>query len=450
MKKKIFLFLLSLLVLVPAYISASGMQDFLLLPGHGEPVAFELNTEIIKIPQFDENRTEQLNRLLKHIRFSGIAGGNESEVTVSSDNEELFSILLFDHSEKKRIVLATDRDHYYSSDLLGNPATDILPLSTEEAAGIEKCRRILQSLDDVSTLFGKLPEAFPEKVTRTKNTEKYKNYGTASYKVVMKLTDEEMNKYLRQFLKTCGSGCLDPYMEKLIFTGRQGFTLLYTEDNNLLKVSYSGKGYWEENDIRDIRLDWKTARGDGFARDDLQLRTPDQKRTARNNLILGFILKTEEDGSENLTWSEETDILENRSRKQSRFDVMLALKDNRLTGSAQRTEKEDNITASETILIDLNAPQQNSWAGTLEIISKKDKIEKVHIKAVLSVTAGFSVPVSSGQPEMIQVSKAEFSQLTEGLYSEILRKLLKLPAEDLAFIRDGIPDSLWNNIDSTH
>ena len=451
MKKRVFLFLLSLLVLIPAYISAAGMQDFLDFSENGEPVAFELNAEIIKTPQFDENRTEQLNRLLKHILFSGIAGEKESEVTVSSDNEELFSILSFEHSDKKQIVLAPDHEHYYYPDFLGNPEMDeILPGSTEEAERIERSHKMQQSLDDVSAFFGKLPEAFPEKVSRTKNTEKYRDYGTASYKIVLKLTDEEMNKYLQQFLSNGRSGCFDPHMEKLIFTGRQGFTLLYTEDNSLLKVSYSGKGYWEENDIRDIRLEWKTARRDGYAMDELQLRTPDEKRTARNNLVLGFMLKTEEDGSENLTWSEETDILENRSRKQGKFDAALTMKENRLTGSIKRTEKEGNITASETILIDLNTPHQNSWAGTLEIIGKKDKIEKVHIKAGLSVTAGISVPVSSGQPEIIQVSKAESGWLTEKLYSEILRKLMKLPAEDLTFIRDGIPDSIWNNIVSSH
>ena len=113
MKKRVFLFLLSLLVLIPAYISAAGMQDFLDFSKNGEPVAFELNAEIIKTPQFDENRTEQLNRLLKHILFSGIAGEKESEVTVSSDNEELFSILSFEHSDKKQIVLAPDHEHSY-------------------------------------------------------------------------------------------------------------------------------------------------------------------------------------------------------------------------------------------------------------------------------------------------------------------------------------------------
>jgi hypothetical protein len=95
------------------------------------------------------------------------------------------------------------------------------------------------------------------------------------------------------------------------------------------------------------------------------------------------------------------------------------------------------------------ALQQNSWTGTLEIISKKDKIEKVHIRAILSLTAGISVPVSSGQPETVHVSEADFSRITEKLYSEILRKLMKLPTEDQAFLREGIPDSLWNTIVST-
>ena len=450
MKKKIFLLLLSLMLLFPAQIFAAGMQDFLAFPGEGEPVSFELAAEIIKIPQLDENRTEQLNRILKHVRFSGITGEKESEVTVSLDNEELFSILSFDYSGMKQTVLAPDREHYYScSDIPEYTEMNLLPVSTGEAAKIERSRKIRLSLDAVSGFLEKLPDSFPDKVSRSKTTEKYRNYGTASCKIVLKLSDEEMNGYLQQFLKSPEFTCCDPNLAKMVFTGRQGFTLLYTEDNKLLKASYSGKASWAENDIRDIRLEWKTVRRDGYAKDELQLRTPDEKRTARNNLILSYILQTGEDGSEKLTWTEETDVLENRVRKQGKFEVDLTLKENSLTGSVKDTEKVNNVNSSKTILMEWTALQQNSWTGTLEIISKKDKIEKVHIRASLSLTAGISVPVSSGQPETVHVSEADFSRITEKLYSEILRKLMKLPAEDQAFFREGIPDSLWNTIVST-
>ena len=449
MKKRLLLLLMSLLMVFPVYIHAEGMQDFLHFPENGEPVAFELDTEIFKIPQFDENRTEQLNRLLKHIHFSGIVSEKETEVTVSLDNEELFSILSFDYSGKNRTVFATDHEHYYSSETLEHACKDMLPVSKGETAKIERSQKIQQSLETVAGFLEKLPEAFQEKASRTKNTEKYRDYGTASYKIVLKLTDEEMNNYLQQFLKSSDTIHSDPYLEKLVFTGRQGFTLLYTEDNRLLKVSYSGKAFWKENDIRDIRLEWKTVHRNGYARDELQLRTPNEKRNARNNLVLSCILYREEDGSEKLTWSEETDSLENRIRKQGKLEAEFILKGNSLTGSVTDITKSDNVTTSETVLIDWFAPQHNSWTGTLEIISKKDKIEKAHIRAVLSLKAGISVPVSSGQPEAVYVNETEFSRITEELYSEILARILKLPAEDQAFIREGIPDSLWNTIVNT-
>ena len=424
---------------------ASGITDFLDFGANGEPVSFRVHTEILKLPQFDENRTQQLNKLLKHVGFHGIVSEKDAEITLSIDDEGLFSILSFEQNGRKRTILAPDQEHYYIVPDGEKTEAGMIPVSGGEAAEIEENLSIYHTLETVVSLLEKLPDVFPDKASRAKCTDKYRDYGTAASKVVLKLTDEEMNQYLQKYLEDLNGNFADARLRSLRFSGRQGFTLLFTEDNRLLKVSYSGKAAWEEDDVRDIRLDWKTARREGYARDELQLRTPNEKRTKRNNLILRFSQKTEEDGSEKLAWTKETDRLENKIRTQASFAADISMREGKMEGTIVHSSLQNNRKDTCQMTLDLSAPDENSWSGTLEIISKKDKIETEHFRSKLALKAGVTAQVSAIQPEPVLITGEEFSRITENLYSDILRKLLTLPAEDLAFIREGIPDALWNS-----
>ena len=446
MKKRLcLLFVICFILFFRSYgslASASGIADFLDLGLKEEPVSFRLQTEAVKLPQFDENRTRQLNGLLKHVGFQGFISEKDAEITVTLDDEALFSILSLEQKGRKQTILAPDQEHHYI--LQEETGAGIIPFSAGEAAEIEKNLNIYHSLDAVVSLLEKLPDAFPEKASRAKCTEKYRDYGSASYKIVLKLTEEEMNQYLQDSLDGLSENCRDQRFLNLHFSGRQGFTLVYTEDNHLIRVSYSGKAAWEAEEIREIRLEWKTVRKDGTARDELQLKTPNEKRTRRDNLILRFSRETGEDGTEQFTWRRETDQLENRVRTQAVFTAEFSNREGKLEGTIVHSGLDNSLKNVRETALELSSPKENSWSGTLEIISKKDKIETEHFRCLLELSAGASAQVSAIQPEPAAVDTKEFVHITENLYSEILRKLMKLPAEDLSFIREGIPDELWN------
>ena len=71
--------------------SASGVKDLIGLLGGEQAIRVEMKVTFEKLPQFDEHRTEQLNRIMKHITFFGMLDTSETGISVSLDGNELFS-----------------------------------------------------------------------------------------------------------------------------------------------------------------------------------------------------------------------------------------------------------------------------------------------------------------------------------------------------------------------
>ena len=446
MKRKILSAILSiLLILPPCGCCAAGIRDFIGFSGNSEPVSWKIHTEIFRLPQFSDDRTEKLNRILKHVDFSGTASERETRTSVLLDGEELFSIRMLHYGDRDETLLQPDSEHCYICNEPVTEAGDLFPVSVTEAEKAERSVRILKGLNAMAALLEQLPEAFPDKVSRAKVSDSYRGFGTASVKIIMKLTGEELNAFIDERREEFTRACGDPYFEKILFTGRQGFTLFLTDSGRLLRVSYGGKASWEEGNVRDLRLEWKTLRKEDSEKDDLLLKTPNEKRTGRNNLILKYSWTRSEDGSEKFSWDEETDRLAKNVRTQEKAATEIRMNGNSLEGSITDTVTESIHKTIRKATVTAACENGNNWNGTLEIISKKDKIETEHTKTGFMLSAGVSVPAAAFEPVPAAVSGEEYSMITETLYAGIIRKILGLPEEDLAFLKDGIPDGLWNS-----
>ena len=446
MKRKILTAVLCILMIFPLCgCSAAGILDLIGFPGNGDPVSWKIHTEVLRLPQFSDDRTEKLNRILKHVDFSGTASESETRASVLLDGEELFSVRTLHYGSRDETVVQTDSSHCYVCDESVTKAGDLFPVSVTEADKAERSGKILKGLSAMAALLEQLPEAFPEKVSRAKVSDSYRGFGTASLKIIMKLTDEELNGFIDERREEFTQSFEDPYFEKIRFTGRQGFTLFLTDSGRLLRVSYGGKAFWEEGDIRDLRLEWKTVRKEDSEKDDLLLKTPNEKRTGRNNLILKYSWTRNEDGSEKLSWDEETDRLEKNIRTQEKAAAEIRMIGSALEGTITDVVTESNHKTIRKTTVSAACESGNNWNGTLEIISKKDKIETEHTKTAFTLSAGVSVPVAAVEPVPAAVSGEEFSRITETLYAGIIRKMLCLPEEDLAFMLEGIPGEMWNS-----
>ncbi len=426
---------------------ASLFRDTVVFLESDGAVSFRIRPEAEKLSQFDDNRSSQLNRLLRHLEIVGAVNGENTEVAFTLDSEELFSIL--EWKSKETMI---------SFPAASGRSTCILPEIQKEAdvTGFGQKvqadnplfwnRSIYHSLDVYHVFFSNLPAAFPDHASSGKISEKYRDYGTAVRKITVVVQGEDLNSYLLNQKNSYAGMGYYPDPSEIVFEGRQSFTMLFSADNALIRVMYSGHAGLSAGDIRNVRLDWKTVRGNSLEKDEIELRTPNSSGTKRDNFLLTHILKTDADGSEAFTWSAETDRVSGGVRTREFSKASLNFRENRISGTMSERSSSRGKESTAEILLDSSVGEEHSYSGTLEIICKKDKIEKekwlflFDLSDVLPLQGTF--PVS----EMIPEENVSAQDIQEQLAASVLRRLLMLPAEDLSFLKDGIPDNLWDEI----
>ena len=82
----------------------------------------------------------------------------------------------------------------------------------------------------------------------------------------------------------------------------------------------------------------------------------------------------------------------------------------------------------------------SNTAGTLEIISKKDKIETGRLKANISLRRDASAAVTEDEGETAGAEREITGENLQELISKIVGRLMRLDPEDLVFLTEGIPE----------
>ena len=453
MKKKLSVILLLLLFLVSAVPFScseaipSLIQRALAFLDYDHPLGFRFTIQVEKSPVYGEGRTEQLNRLLKHFSFDGTIHESLSELTVLLDQQKLFGISQINLSNQERISLSpADGDPFILPQM--NDTETLLPSLQSATETYLREKSIFHSLYSYVSLISRLPDAFPEKTGSSKILEKYRYYGTATRRVTVNITGEELNDYiLTHTSETRENEEMFPDLSGLVFENRQGFTLLFTEENQLIGITYSGKiRFPEEEDLREVRLDWKTVQNSVLEKNELTLRTPSSDRTRRDNYILDSQWALEEDGSEAFHWNAETDLLSDSVRTQRKVTSEWTAAGNHLSGTFSETDLSDRTHPARNYVVNADVSDLDEYNGTLEIIDKNDKIETSRLLVGFQVFPAITEPVSASQPEARTVSPEEYTEIRNSIESFILREMFKLPVEDLAFIREGLPETAWNQL----
>lgn len=441
MRKRISAILLALLILcsIRSVAAASAFREFADRLRNIDILSYSFGIEIGKLAQFSDERTEQLNRLLKHVGFSGFVSENQSKVDVRIQDDTLFTIYEERLPDKEIQLLSTDPEHLYiipeenrlSTDRLNGISNDLEAFTTET--------QLYEFLGTCSELFRNLPSAFPDKTSENRIQVKYKDYGTAVKKSTISLSGEELKQYLEKSMKGSSPNQYQSLLEKLVFTNRQSFDLYFTEDERLIQIRYSGKIGITDEDIRNVRLEWKTCRKDSMEKDELVLRTPNSQGTRRNNLILNFLCE-EKDGTEVFHWKAERDVLSEGLRTRTLAEAKLEQNEGRISGSLSNLEIVGNKQVQSEAVISLVGDAEPGYEGTLEINHKKDKIENDRLTLHFSLSPGNFGAVEALQPEIISLSAESYADIQEKTQAEIIRRILELPAADIQFLMEGIPE----------
>ena len=433
------LLVLSLLCCAAAA-QAASLQDVLDFLQTGGPVSFRIQAQAGKLPQFGEERTGQLNLLLKHLEITGTVEGQESAAAFLLDGKHLFTAIEW---------IDTDGRHINALDT-GSGKQFILPEENSSNAGnsgmdaLLRNRDIRLSLDAYAAFFRELPNAFPDKASTVKVSEKYRDYGNAVRKVNVVLKSEELAGYTAG--NNVGFGILYPDPAAFVFDGRQSFSLYFTAEDILIRVTYSGRAGSGSDDLRNVRLEWKTLRSEETDRDEITLRTPNSQGTKRNNFLLKHVRKTEEDGTETFRWDAEIDRVTEGVRTRFFSAAALEMKEDRLSGTLSERMSSQGHESTAEAKPDFILREDGRYCGTLEIIHKKDKIETDRWSYTVELASKDPSQASEEAAETVTLTEEDAADLISRIAAETARALLSLPAEDLPFLTEGLPESAWEEI----
>ena len=436
-----------LIVMNLSAVEASAFRDTLSFIKNNQSVDFSIDAEIFKLPQFSEERTEHVNRLLKHFSLKGSVDDKHTEVSLFLDGDALFSYMELYGTGTAKSVIYTDPEHYCSI----NDYTGFFPDERSSVGhhldSVYQMIGILDTLDEAAVFVSRMPSFFPEKTNTVKTqTQTFRDYGKTVKKTTITLTGEELNDFYLENFGLFPFSAISLPSDRLYFEGRQSITLYLTEDDIPVMIYYSGRAGFHPDDIRTVRIDWKTVRKESLEKDELQIRTPNINGTKRNNVLLSYVWNNKGEGNETVEYSVETDTVENGLRTRAFSELSLNISEGIISGSYNDKVLSGGITHITERIISASVPSEGRCNGTLEINHKNDKIEKDHFLLRFDLSPGIFSQVSSIQPDFNSAEGDSFSDFFSSLYAGIIRKVLMLPEEDIILIKEGIPDELWQTV----
>ena len=101
---------------------------------------------------------------------------------------------------------------------------------------------------------------------------------------------------------------------------------------------------------------------------------------------------------------------------------------------------EKGVTYGNDILFTVTEDSKDQYAGTLEIIGKKDTIESGKMKVYFDFSSDNQNRAADILSAPETVSEKEYTEIRRILISRIVKEIIKLPLQDLVFLTEGIPE----------
>ncbi len=404
MKKTVFIWVLVLCLSIASAGFASVIRDLFTWTAETEqPYSILLSAEVIRTPSYGEERTEKLNRLLRHLQIKEDIDRDRARTTVLLDGKAI-SDWMTEKGDMDEKTMNRSIDQY---------------------------GKTWETLYSFSDWFEKLPDVFSGNSVSNKINNKYKGYGIVTRRETVTLMPEDLETYVKSNGDKISESGLYPDLNEMSFEGRQKIQIQYDENNKALRVNYNGKCAVGEGTKRNVMLDWKMLRDETLEKDQIQLRTPTGVNSERDNMLMEREWILDENGNEQLKWQIEYDQVHNRVRTQTRTTMTLETNRNGISGTIHENIISQGSTRSTDIEGKITTRNGIPSEGTLEIILKTDKIETSHLKVSFDLFQGK------------QIEAAEDEMTEHELAVAMIRELMSLPKEDLAFLLEGIDPEVF-------
>ena len=440
--------LLSVTLMMPfCTANAEGIGADTLMTGRADlPLTVTVSgPEYAQIARFGTDRTDSLNKILKHLGLSVTLDGNLSETVVTVDDEPAFSFFELPADSGSKTVYSFDPDTVY----LSGTSRD----ETGFALFLENEFFFLNTLlDDLYPVFEKTADTFSAVAKSTEVSLNFRGYGKGVRQTTIALSAQYVSEHfpavIADLAKTEESRA---FINRLLFSGPQKILLLYDENDRLLRIRYDGEAGFTAESMRNVSVLWRCLRTETEKKDNLTLKTPAKKGGDRYNLTYEREILLPEDAAHTIAWDLQIDRKDGQVRKKDAFTAELSSGIGLLSGKIVYSDRQEGTEEKLTIVPSLTKENDSEYTGTIEITNNSGKIVTSRFTARVAIRPGnvLSVPpyvneYTAGTQDP-DADPAE-NPVREWINSILVRKMLALPPEDLVFFSMDIPADTWNSL----
>ena len=404
--------------------------------------SLSISPQVGAYPPFGELRLEQLNLLLNHVTLRCAARDEWSEVAVLTDGNETLTM----RRKQKDGSGATQLSVLPGITWLES-GESMLGLTRETGAGEtwDQIRFCWQLLEEGITFFTRLPERCPDEAGEKAIRQKLRT-GTAVRSVSIRIPQEAVQEGRMALLaeQAADTPVLQKWLEGMCFRGKQSFTLMFDEENRLLKIQYSGRMGTDTDHQRNVRLEWKCLRDGNSRIDELTLKTPAVDGSERDNWQLSR--KWTADEEESFSFSGEYDRKGPEGKRKISWEAALSGTEE-ISGEVAWTVTEGRDSRKTVLRPVFSGTDERKYQGRIDILQYSGKILQEELMLSFLLDSEPAVEWEENTSERVwSGDEADSASLKEKLAAALLRGLLRIPEQDLVFLSDEIPEEDWQLI----
>jgi len=438
------------LILAQTAVYAEGTGLRTLLTGEfGFPVSISISSPTYqKLARFGEERLVQLNRLLKHFSVITRTDGKNTETDILIDEETVYSVLETVQEKRIRQIYSIDPDTVYIRE-----NTD----GNEDTSAVNRFQNhdffpLNHLIDEARNIFENVGKTFSEFSKEEKVSLNYRAYGKAVRKITIRFPKEYVDDNFPSALASCApENAVRLCLEKLMFEGVQRIILVYNEDDHLIRVSYDGYAGLAGDSLRKVSLTWKCLRTDDRMMDELTLKTPAVKGYDKYNLSYMREYDMTDPENQRLNWKMDLDRREGTVRKMFSYNANLGIENAVLAGQITYSEKGEGQEKRTVFIPSVTVSDRDEYSGTLEIQDYSGKIVTSDI--VCNIYASRCEHLQIKEPKnaaIVETADADgrdaLKKTEEKIAVQLIRRMMKLPKDDIIYLSDDIPDDVWNTL----
>ena len=399
---------------------------------------------------FDDTMLEALNTLLSHMSVQvdtmNLSGEKWSKTALLLDSEEAVS-LTQRQTENQRLLNASFLPEQTLTSavdpmalLLGDGAALNVPGYTgEEQAWVSEAKRLMQA-------DWKKEESVSKKIAKS---------GTAKTLYTFKLGKDDAAQLGTILAGAAQNSTVKAFLSSLTFSKAQAIKLYTDAEGQVLRFAYEGQcGVTTQ---RKVTISWNMKDDGESARDSLTVKSPAVSGRDKDSLTWLRELDTSR-SKRTLTASFTYTAVHSKVKTTLEGEADLTYKQSGgvLTGEAwiKQTDREGDsetwIARPELTFAD--AQEAPAVQGGVQLTHKQNKRVAEDMTLTLSMAAGesFNWEMRGTETKLDELSAESLTALQEDgakrMAAQVLRGMLALPQEDLAFIQKGLSQEAWQRI----